>query len=507
MRLETSTLGRNSLELLLAGPISDTVGYTVNINVDEYAAPDDWESTEGLGPHESTTEYFDGKLKFTPSEVFDAEISFSHLVTDDGMPIEVDISPQAYAACVNFPSPNLVGVNWIQGTFDCDVSLPVGGIPTNTDTAAPYAGTPDELLARAFSVSDPGVYTARNRIQGEFTFGLANDTTIQVLGFVLEEQKEWWNDTDRSDAPVNIVNGMLAMGMQPIGHMASPADTDELASQFGFTVVPNVIFSEDSKNVGVFGSINYDISDSTTFSFEGRWQNEDLTNINPITNEAFTNSTDSFLPRVALTHTLDNNVTLDAQASKGNNPAGVIPAARSPRTIQSHAQATALGLVNWSLDSTLLYEEEEITNLEFGVKATLAENRVTLASTIYTMDWENYNQPFTLNWNINTLWRQSGNPGPSPGLLAGFGNGDYMLRAQLNAGDASVLGWENEGRWLANDDWTAIRGGNSGIMSDEPCPTRQPVQPTVCPGSKFRRSRREPRRQADERRYTQYHVP
>ena len=430
---ETSDLGRNSLELLLAGPITDTVGYTLNVNVDEYDAPDDWVSTEGFGLHGSTTEYLDGKLKFTPSDNFDAEITFSHLVTDDENPLEINISPEAYAACTNFPSPNLVGVNWIKGTFDCDVPLPVGGNPTNIDTAAAYAGTPDELLARAFSVSDPGVYTERNRIQGEFNFALANDTTIQVLGFVLEEQKEWWNDTDRSDVPVNISMGMLAMGMQPISHMASPADTDEqmvevrwlspdterlrwmvgasnyeydvlnivwsqydaivngyadeLAEQFGFTVVPNVIFSEDSKNVGLFGSINYDISDRTTFSFEGRWQNEKLTHINPVTSESFTNDTNSFLPRIAITHTLPSNVTLYAQASKGNNPAGVIPAARSPRIVETHAQATALELVNWSLDSVLFYEEEEITNFEFGVKATLAENRVTLASTIYTMDW------------------------------------------------------------------------------------------------------------------------
>ena len=293
---------------------------------------------------------------------------------------------------------------------------------------------------------------------------------------------------------------MLAMGMQPITHMASPADTDEqmvevrwlspdterlrwmvgasnyqydvlnivwsqydaivngyadqLVEQYGFTVVPGVIFSEDSNNTGVFGSINYDISDSTTVSFEGRWQNEKLTHINPVTNESFTNDTDSFLPRIAITHTLPSNVTLYAQASKGNNPAGVIPAARSPRIVESHAQATELELINWSLDSVLFYEEEEITNFEFGVKATLAENRVTLASTLYTMDWENYNQPFTLNWNINTLWAQSGNPGMSPGLIGGFGGGDYMLRTQLNAGDASVYGWENEVRWLAGDNWT-----------------------------------------------------
>jgi outer membrane receptor protein involved in Fe transport len=231
--------------------------------------------------------------------------------------------------------------------------------------------------------------------------------------------------------------------------------TDELLDQYGFTVSPNVTHVEDSKNVGVFGSINYDISDSTTFSFEGRWQNEELTNKNPVTFDSFTNSTDKFLPRIAITHTIDDNVTVYAQISVGNNPAGVIPAAASPRIIASHEQATELGLINWSLDSVLLYEEEEIVNYEIGVKATLADNRVTLASTIYTMDWENYNQAFTLNWDVDPLWLQQGNdPADAPGRLPGYNPGDYRLRAQLNAGDASVYGWENEVRWQANDNWT-----------------------------------------------------
>lgn len=495
IRIETSDLGRNSLQVLLGGPISDTVGYTLNINVDEYDAHDDWVASEGFGLHGSKTDYINGKLKFTPSDNFDAEIQFTHLETDDEMPLEVFLSEQAWADCTNFDSPTFPGERWINGTIGCDFAIPAGGNPTNIDTAAPFRGTADELLAQSYAITDPGISTTRDRIQGEFNFRLANDTVVQLLGFVLEERKDFWVDVDRSDAPLPIMGGAV-MGMA-VNHMASPADIEEQmvevrwlspdteqlrwmvgASVYEYEVLnlvwsqydaiingyvddllippaPSTIFFEESENIGVFGSINYDISDRTTLSFEGRWQTEDLTNINPITNESFTNTTDSFLPRIAITHTLPGNVTLYAQASQGNNPAGVIPQARSPRVIESHAQATALGLINWSLDSVLRYDEEVMTNLEFGVKATLAENRVTIASTIYTMDWENYNQPFGRNWDIDTLWEQAGNdPATSPGRLPGFGASDYRLNAQQDAGDVTVVGWENEVRWQATDNWT-----------------------------------------------------
>ncbi len=495
VRLQTSDLGRNALEVLLAGPISDTVGFTLNVNLDEYDGPDEWVTTDGYQVGGQETQYFNGKLKFTPSDSFDAEISFSHLETDDDVPVEYFISAAEWASCTNLPAvnPMAMGVRWIDGTFDCSTATPPGGLPQNNDTVAPFLGTADEQLASAYLV-DPTLINEKDRLQAEFNWGLDNDTTLQVLGFIGEERYLRWRDGDRSDTPLSIAGGMV-MGMA-VNHMADPTDIEEqmvevrwlspddqrlrwmagasvydyefltlvwsqynailggFADQITPPVVPNVIIAEDSQNIGLFGGLTYDITDRTTLSLEGRFQTEDLTNENAVTGESFTNSTDSFLPRIAITHTLDNNVTLYGQLAQGNNPAGVIPAAGSPRLIATHAQATQLGLINWLLESTLRYDEEVITNLEFGIKANLADNRVALTSAVYVMDWEHYNQPFTLVWNVDQLWAQSGNPGPSPGLLPGFGPGDYRLRAQLDSGDASVLGWENELRWFVNDAWT-----------------------------------------------------
>ena len=180
------------------------------------------------------------------------------------------------------------------------------------------------------------------------------------------------------------------------------------ADQVAIPPSPNVIFSENSTNIGLFGSVNYDLTTGTTLSLDTRFQTEDVTKFNEVTNEALTNSTDSFLRRVAGTHTFDNNVTVYMQAAQSNNSAGVIPAAHRPRLIETHAQSARLGLINWSQDSVLRNDEEVITNLKFGIKANLAENQAELTSAPFSMDCENYNQPFSLNWSIDTLWAQTG---------------------------------------------------------------------------------------------------
>lgn len=494
IRISGSDLGRNFVQVELGGPINDTFGFTLDANFEEYDGPDEWVSTEGFEIGGTQTDYISGKLTFAPNDRFDGEVRIQHLETDDDMTLRYFISEEERARCTNFPSPNLNNVDWISGNFNCDTSAPVGGIPTNSDTAAPFAGTPDEQLASTYRFT-PTVQNERDRIQGEFNFGF-DGGDLQVLTFYSEESYIRWADGDRSDAPLSIAMGMV-MGMS-VNHMADPTDIEEkmvevrwvspgserlrwtaggsyydydfltlVWSQYGAVldgllsdpafanVQPNVIISEQSENLAVFADVSYDISDRTTVSLEGRYQTEDLTNINQVTGEAFTNTTNAFVPRLAINHSFENGVTAYAQASKGINPAGVIPAARSPRVVQAHEQAFNLGLIEWELDSVLFYEQEEIVNLEVGFKAGLADDRVQLSAALYQMDWENYNQAYTLNWNVDTLADQQGIV--SPGLLPGLTPGDYMLRAQLNLGKANVSGLETEVVWFITDNWD-IRG-------------------------------------------------
>ncbi len=484
LSFSSSNLGRNAIQLELGGPINDTFGYTLDVNVDEYDGPDEWVSTEGFRIGGTQTDYVSGKLTFAPNDRFNGEIRALSMRTDDDMTLRYYISGDEQDRCTNFTSP--MGTRWIQGTFNCDTSAPVGGIPTNTDTVGDrYRGTPVEALASSYRV-DPTVINERDRLQGEFNVSFDNGD-LQFLSFASEESYIRWADGDRSDADLVILpNGMVMGGT--VSHMADPTDIEEkmievrwlspgeerlrwtagasvydyefltlVWSQYGgildglreeLGIEPRVIISEQSQNTAVFGNVSYDLTERTTLSLEGRYQSEDMTNVNQVTGDAFTNTSKSFVPRLAVNHAMDNGVTLYAQVAKGINPAGVIPAARSPKVVQAHAHAVEIGYINWSLDDVLFYDQEEIINLEAGFKAGLADNRVQLSAAIYAMDWEHYNQAYTLNWRVDTIGED---------LLPGLMTGDYRLRAQLDLGSANVQGVESEVAWVVDDHWD-IRG-------------------------------------------------
>jgi outer membrane receptor protein involved in Fe transport len=495
-----SDLGRNNVTIGLSGPINDTFGYAIDANFDEYRGPDEWDTIEpGLREGGTSTEYLSGKLTFAPNDRFDGEVRVMSMRTDDDMTLRYYLSADEYARCTSdanggFQSPNLMGVRYIRGTFDCDPSAPVGGIPTNTDVTAGYTDPADIALAETFNIDDPGETNERDRIQGEFNFGF-DSGDLQVLSFYSEESYIRWADGDRSNAPINIVMGMLAMGPMTVNHMADPTDIEEKmievrwlspaenrlrwtaggsmydydfltlvwsqyagilsGQQEALNIQPNVIISEQSTNTAVFANLTYDLTERMTVSVEGRYQEEEMTNVNQVTGEAFTITTTSFVPRLALNYNFDNGVTLYAQIAEGINPAGVIPAARSPRIVAAHEQVFMLDMVEWQLEDILFYEQEEITNYEVGIKAGILDNRVQLAAAAYIMDWSHYNQAYTVNFNVNTLCVEQGKP--CPGQLPGLNNGDYMIRAQLDLGDANVAGIEGEATWFINDQWD-LRG-------------------------------------------------
>ncbi|MCZ6774817.1 MAG: TonB-dependent receptor [Proteobacteria bacterium] len=499
LRIGTSDLGRNNITLALSGPINDTFGYAIDANFDEYRGDDSWFTTDGNREGGTSTEYISGKLTFAPNDRFDGEIRVMSMRTEDDMTLRYYISAEEYANCTSaanggFASPNINGTRWIDGTFDCDPSAPVGGIQTNTDVAIGFTDPAAIELAETFNIDIPGETNDRDRIQGEFNFNF-DSGDLQVLSFYSEESYLRWADNDRSNRPLNIdVNNgvaMVAMGPMTVSHMADPTDIEEKmlevrwlspgenrlrwtagasvydydfltlvwsqyadilsGQQEALSIQPNVIISEQSTNTAVFANLTYDLTERMTFSIEGRYQEEEMTNVNQVTDESFTNTTTSFVPRIALNYSFDNGVTVYAQIAEGINPAGVIPAARSPRIVAAHEQVFDLGMVEWQLESILFYEQEEIINYEVGIKAGVFENRVQLAAAAYIMDWSHYNQAYTVNFNVNTLCLEQGVP--CPGQLPGLNNGDYMIRAQLDLGDANVMGIEGEATWYINDNW------------------------------------------------------
>lgn len=491
VELQTSEFGRNKAQIEISGPINDTLGYAISALKDAYDGPDDWVSSEGFDVGGNSTTFVSGKLKFTPNDRFSAEIMARYTLTDDDIPLRYYISAADLAECSNYTTDG--GRPYIRGTFNCNTDIPDGGVQTNADAAAPFQdpavySDADRALAETYRI-EPMSENERKRLQGEFTYS-TDHGDIQLLAFVGDETYQRWFDRDRTASPLQIIpmTGTIAPGFRNVNAVTDPTKIDESmyelrwlsngtdrlswtvgASYYdyvfdsqlynryaiiadGGTSNPFLIISENSQNTAVFANLTYDLTDQTTLSLEGRYQSEDMANLNTITDEYFTNTSTAFLPRLAINHDFGNGVTAYAQVAKGVNPAGVNATAASPGIQAAHAQATNLGYISWDLEDALYFDQEEILNTEIGVKAALLDNRLQLSAALYKMDWKHYNQISTLPFDVVQLWEDNGMVGPMPTYDTGNAR-DYSLRAYLDLGSANVTGFEGEATYIINENW------------------------------------------------------
>jgi iron complex outermembrane recepter protein len=488
VRLATSDLGRNELQLEIGGPINDTFGYTVDVNLDEFRGPDEWISTDGFEMGAQATTYVTGKLTFAPNDNFDGYVRFIHTDIDDSPPIEFFLNPAERAACVNTTLPGM-GVGYLQGEFNCSVSVPAGGYPLDHTPESNFTpGTTPFYVAQTYSVLDPASRVERNRIQGQFNFNTDNGSTLELLTFYSEDDLRRWYDSDSSNT-VPVVMGTMAQG---VSSMANPNTIEEtylearwlspgdgrltwlvggsiydyssltnVHSQFAGVVlgledlanggnpfIPNLVLSDTSINTGIYANVTYDISDRTTLSLEGRFQRDDVTNIDNVSGNSFSNVTDSFQPRIGLNHTINDQVSVYGQISSGTNAAGVnLPYVEQLR-IDSLAAAAAAGAVTFDETTFLTFDEEELTNFEVGLKATVLDNRLQFTAALYVMDWDKMIQPFTLDWN--GAW----NDGSFDPQGRTFGNPFVMGRSFLNTGTGNLSGLELEGNWAFTENFS-----------------------------------------------------
>jgi iron complex outermembrane receptor protein len=550
-RLQSSNLDRNRVTTSFSGPISDTLGYTLDLSKEQFDGL--WESTEGLPLGGQETRYYTGKLKWTPNNRFDAEFRILHTETydDEGgvwyandpfIDVDEDGLGDAGTAydglsydqtkwggeCTNTLLPGSMGgfTAYQIGALDCDIPIPGRGLARNTNVLAqlPIDNVTAEDI-QDFAIHDPGSETDRNRFQAEFNVSFdAGD--LQILTMYSEDTAFAWRDRDLTDltASVQVMMGMVALSTREYRHQADVITADESmlevrwvspgedrlryvvgASYYQYDynektfdryaaflddpTVPVLDQQSDvAENSAIFGNIAYDLGDRTTVSFEARQQRDEVTNINlGVPPVQFKSTFDTFQPRVALTHAINENVSIYLQYAKGTNPGGNVPDTIVPVKQEIHQYAFDNGLVEWQLEDWQEFAEEELTNYEFGVKADLFDNRVTIATSIYAMDWEHYNQggspafnPYDLAEDRCALgelqWCVDGDDeanSPQPWLdmndwyLAGsqipgqeraFENADAMLMgARLDLGAVELYGLEAEATWRINDQWN-LRG-------------------------------------------------
>ena len=493
-KVATSDLGRNVAGVSFNGPISETLGFTVDAYFDEFRGPDEWVSTEGTRLGSTSSDYVTGKLVWAPSDRFEAKVRLVSLKTDDGPPMEAFLSEDARDACIaasnnsTLPNGDLV----YAGVWNCDVrsATPSGGVPQNLfpeETLEP--GTPNYYLAQSYSVLEPGAFLERSRIQAEFNYSTDDGSMLQLLTSYSEDDSRRWFDGDRSDAAPVIRMGMVF----GVNSMADPRQVEETyldvrwlspddrsvrwmvgASLYEFTHAVDVHTqlagivlgledeanggrafvarnrtNDDATNVGIYGNLTWDVTDTTTLSFEGRWQDDDVTSLSVLDGRTYNTVTESFQPRLALNHRLNNEWSLYGQYARGTNPAGVNLAFRVPILAESLAAARAAGYVTYDENTFVAFTEEQLSNYEVGIKGSTLDNRLQLSGALYLMDYEDAITRTVFNWN--GPW----NNGSFDPQGRRFGARDVRTSATyINTGDQQLKGIELEANYRANDNWS-----------------------------------------------------
>ncbi|WP_394728921.1 TonB-dependent receptor [Altererythrobacter sp. GH1-8] len=142
---------------------------------------------------------------------------------------------------------------------------------------------------------------------------------------------------------------------------------------------PRTIVDLEIVNKAVFGSVGFDVTDALSVSFEGRYQEDELTDPN-----VPTQSTKAFLPRAIVEYQASPDVLLYAVAAKGLRPT-VINTQFIQRT---PAEQDALRAEYPELDIGTTAPKEEIWSYEVGAKTTLMDGRMIFNINGYYADWK-----------------------------------------------------------------------------------------------------------------------
>ncbi len=195
------------------------------------------------------------------------------------------------------------------------------------------------------------------------------------------------------------------------------------------------ITQQEVKTPSLFGGAYFDFTDSLTLSVEARRQSDEIivtpkigTNGLPVTGVGATvlnNKFKSTSPRVSLDWEYAPNSTIYGLYSKGYRPGGFNAA------LVTSTQATLDALRAVVPNAGLVFEEEELDNIELGIKSTWLDGRARTQLTFFKDKWKN-------GQVANSI----------PVVVAGVGN---LIGLTVNNGTADLQGFEFEGEIRATE--------------------------------------------------------
>ncbi|MEP3226185.1 MAG: TonB-dependent receptor [Parasphingorhabdus sp.] len=395
----------------IEGPIGDSLAFRVNGSFDSngghYRNAKD--PSQKLGSEETWA--VGATLLFEPSDDFRVKIRGTYYEDDDG--------PAAFTRAGGFFQHNfggfpLPGGGTTETAFQGVLRVPsldqVGTDTTDADFQralaalnaglAPGATVPDvgisyeELggyglkrkayrtsLAATYNISDNlsfDLLTGYNREKflffGDFdaTIGFGFNSSIgrdlEDFGIEARMSGSFWDDR---------ISWTVGGNYLDINILSSGGFYDNFAGYFGGTVFPRDTWfpgvyadpaETGAQTIGVFGLVDFELTNELTLIFEGRYQVDEISEnavnaglATPISPTKFK----KFLPRVLVQYEPTDDTLLYANYSVGNLPGGFNPEVAELDAAQlAEFNAAAPG-------NDVSYEEEKLENFELGWKQTL----------------------------------------------------------------------------------------------------------------------------------------
>ncbi|MEQ8734167.1 MAG: TonB-dependent receptor [Rhodospirillaceae bacterium] len=213
--------------------------------------------------------------------------------------------------------------------------------------------------------------------------------------------------------------------------------------------------SDQVETKGVFGSVEYDLNDQFTFTFEARYQEDSVTKGTPP--DLLTVKYKAFLPRAILRYQPTEELTTYISYAKG-----VLPGTINQELIIADAQELVQYQAQYPNAEDFL-SKQLLDMYELGIKQTLWDDRVSYSFAAYFGKWTNPVGRATALIQETCDAGRVGSGGcrfdlgeGTPGGLATLPDGSPFLNSRVFrlGGEAEIYGLEFEGSALLSEGWT-----------------------------------------------------
>jgi len=346
-----------------------------------------------------------GKLYFTPSDSFDAEVNVGLTKDVDGFyasgflgVANLNCQLPTIVATVPFPRSSnrrtgaFCGEQEIPDTFYARTDLLDALGLDGVNRGAWRASAKANYEVNDWTLTGIAAYN-KNRNASGFDSNF-NQTEVRgrTTGLTYtESRRKDWSLEGRIDSPRdNTLRGLAGFyyyreddGVGYTSVFTNPAGTAPvpIGSVIGFAKTPS---QDDSavRNWSVFSLLEFEASDNLSLTAEGRYQVDKIISdqaINRAENPLLDVEYKKFLPRATALYSLNEDWNVFANVAKGNKPGGF-------NSLPTDADAASRADLVANAQS---FREESAWTYELGVKGANADRTITLSSSAYWIAWSN----------------------------------------------------------------------------------------------------------------------